>query len=224
MYDWSKYPQNSECQIAALPDIYLEYIGHKTDGLFVEAGSFNGINWSNTFPLVLAGWHGLCVEPNPRSFSDLNRNRGHIQGMILENVALGCHIGETTLFLGGSTSTTNPETVAIYSEVPTLQSAGLGLGRKITVPVVTLDSLLAKHNWPAAYDVLSLDIEGSEIDVLSCHDIKAHKPALAIIETHALSEFSVLSAKAEHIDKYFYGHGYYKIYEDSINSIYFCTG
>jgi hypothetical protein len=39
-------------------------------GFYVDVGSFHPIKWSNTYRFYLAGWHGICVDPNP-AFTEL---------------------------------------------------------------------------------------------------------------------------------------------------------
>ena len=47
----------------------------KDPGFFVDIGATNGIEKSNTYALELAGWRGICVEPNPHYFEELVNNR-----------------------------------------------------------------------------------------------------------------------------------------------------
>jgi Methyltransferase FkbM domain len=49
---------------------------------YVELGAFDGVQESNSrfFDLCL-GWEGLLIEPNPRIYPDLTRNRPHAHRM-----------------------------------------------------------------------------------------------------------------------------------------------
>lgn len=51
----------------------LEKVGNK--GFFVDVGAYDGIESSNTYALELAGWDGICFEPNPEAFAKLKKNR-----------------------------------------------------------------------------------------------------------------------------------------------------
>jgi len=51
----------------------LEKVGPK--GFFVDVGAYDGIESSNTYALELAGWDGICIEPNDEAFTKLKINR-----------------------------------------------------------------------------------------------------------------------------------------------------
>ncbi|MGI8984553.1 MAG: FkbM family methyltransferase, partial [Acidimicrobiales bacterium] len=45
-------------------------------GVFVDVGANDGVSFSNTLLLERErGWRGLCIEPHPRAFEQLVRNR-----------------------------------------------------------------------------------------------------------------------------------------------------
>lgn len=47
----------------------------KTDGFFVDIGAHDGVTYSNSKHFEELGWRGVCVEPNPQVFRQLQRNR-----------------------------------------------------------------------------------------------------------------------------------------------------
>jgi hypothetical protein len=54
----------------------LKFYNNKTDGYFIEIGASNGINLSNTYLLEKDyHWKGICVEPIPKNFELLCKNR-----------------------------------------------------------------------------------------------------------------------------------------------------
>lgn len=208
------------CQIPILPQVYDEYIGYKTDGFFVEVGAFDGLCWSNTLPLVEAGWRGIMIEPDPISFASLQARHGGNDKLVLMNVAAGRKQCAANLYLGGSISTMHKPTLRLYQELPDFSFTGLKEERTYEVEVRTMNVILRQGNCPKNYDVLVIDVEGSELDVLKGYAISRYRPTLAIVETHARYHDERLSAKAPLIDAYFTERGYTRIYEDTINSIY----
>lgn len=58
-------------------EIALDYFKNKTNGVFVEAGAWDGEQYSNTLLLEKElGWTGLLVEPNPPIYNKiLEKNR-----------------------------------------------------------------------------------------------------------------------------------------------------
>jgi FkbM family methyltransferase len=53
-----------------------EYLKRKENGVFLDVGAHDGVFLSNSYFFEKARhWRGLCVEPNPRLYKDLVRNR-----------------------------------------------------------------------------------------------------------------------------------------------------
>ena len=212
--------QEHSSQIVNLNDLYMEHVGYKTDGRFVEVGAFNCINWSNTLCLVIAGWSGIAIEPQPGPFSECVELHKDNPRIILENCCIGRENGKTKLYLGGSNSTIVPETVDIYNSIGQFKISGLDKNKFIECNLFTLDFILDKHNWQPRFDVLVVDVEGAELDVLFGFALGKWLPKMAIIETHALHPDERLGGDAEAINEYFANYHYQKVSEDSINSIY----
>lgn len=40
-------------------------------GFFVDVGAYDGVESSNTYALELAGWKGICIEPNKQAYEKL---------------------------------------------------------------------------------------------------------------------------------------------------------
>lgn len=84
----------------------LERSGDNTGGFFLEFGATDGVLLSNTGLLEQHfGWHGLCAEPNPRFFPQLQANRR----CQVSDQYIGATTGDTVDFLladayGGSTT------------------------------------------------------------------------------------------------------------------------
>lgn len=55
--------------------VYECYFKNKTDGYFIDIGTHNGIDFSNTKFFEDIGWTGVCVEPNPIIFKQLQSVR-----------------------------------------------------------------------------------------------------------------------------------------------------
>lgn len=217
-----RYIESPTNQIENLLDLYAEHIGYKESGVFVEVGAHDGKQWSCTWGLALAGWRGLCVEPNPTYAAACRATYAAYPRIETVCVAVGREAGTAELYLSGSTSTIIPEMVAIYNGYSELQ--GGSLERSIPVQVVTLDSLLAERDWPAWYDVLVVDVEGAELDVLEGYTLPRWRPTLAIVETHALLDYAPLAERAGPINAYFARHGYALVQADTVNSVYVAKG
>lgn len=129
-------------------------------GVFVEVGAHDGVSDSNTFYFEQAGWTGLCIEANPALWDRLAANRL-------------CGIGRYAV--GGDRGRT-------FDVHPNDKWSGFGRGgRPITVPVKSLADALSEAGI-GGIDLLSLDVEGSELDVWGTFDHNLHKPKIVIVE------------------------------------------
>lgn len=70
-------------------------------GYFVDIGAHDGIVHSNTYTLEHDfGWIGVCVEPDPGPFAELNHNRA----CLTSGVAISDHDGEVTIWPAGQSA------------------------------------------------------------------------------------------------------------------------
>jgi FkbM family methyltransferase len=119
-------------------------------GFFVEVGGGYGIRHSNTYWLEQKGWRGLVVEADERNLSAIQQFRN----VTLEHCAAASFDGETA-FTQCADSTLSGvlrnNTIPRYSDT--------------RVTARRLDTLLQQRGLPAP-DLISIDTEGSELDVL----------------------------------------------------------
>jgi len=201
------------CQVPAsvLQGIYLEQFGYRETGLFVEVGAWDGVQFSNTWGLAHAGWHGLYIEANPESIEACRRNHaGH--SVEIETCAIGNGNGECDLFLGGSVSTLMENHARAW---------GIPLTKHVRVPMRTLDFVLEKHNWPVRYDLLVVDVEGAEEAALRGYSIHRWRPRVAIIETHEGGGLAEPPSRiVEFCAGYFWTFRFRNVWHDAVNTIY----
>jgi FkbM family methyltransferase len=207
-------------QVKGLSEIYLNTFGYITDGFFVEVGAFNCLNWSNTHRLALAGWSGLLIEPQEQYTDDCRKLYADNPNVTVAQCCVGRYNGKTKLYLGGSLSTTKPNMINVYNDISWSQSSGLSHDNYVEVDIFTLDKLLIDYQAPVRFQVLSIDVEGAEMDVLESFDIDKWQPELVIVEAHEQYPDERLSIKSEAINNYFDFASYSKVYSDHINNIY----
>lgn len=149
-------------------DIFIaELLGYKRNGIFIDIGANDGITINNTYYFEKElGWTGVAIEPIPKMFESLQKNRTC-------NTFNGCVTKEpgSARFLeisGGSNMLSTLE----------FNNKGLSARRlrknairnnasinEIDVECVTL-SMVSEKFGIEKIDVLSLDIEGGELEVL----------------------------------------------------------
>ena len=157
----------------------LAMCGGRQGGRFAEIGAFDGVLHSNTcFLEADHGWGGVLVEPNPILFARLATSR---KSACLER-AVHREGGQLLSFVPSQ----EIGTLAEYAE-----SDGYAEHRRqaisenglITVETVTFDQMdEADGQAGSGFDYVSLDTEGSELDILRTIDLARHAIALFTIE------------------------------------------
>jgi FkbM family methyltransferase len=152
-------------------DKKLEYYLDFDNGYFVELGANDGVNQSNTLYFErFRGWKGVLVEPYQPNFENLMRNRSSIN--FFKNVAcVGPSYKKSTISLAYSNLMTS--TLGIESEISNpvghaVQGADFWGGESFIFDAAaqTLGSLLVEACAPVLIDLLSLDVEGVELEIL----------------------------------------------------------
>lgn len=151
----------------------LFFSGKKRNGFFVEVGTGDGERLSNTFMLERSyGWKGVLFEPN-RQFGDSIRK---CRSAILDcRAAFSCD-NKTLNFIENS-SAGELSTLSQYAEDEQVSPQS-----QYAVDCVTLNTAFEQHRVPSSIDFLSIDTEGSEIDVLSGLDLERYDVKFMVIE------------------------------------------
>jgi FkbM family methyltransferase len=134
-------------------------------GVFVDVGAGDGERGSNTLYFEQLGWHGLCVEPDPRNQRPLRERRR----CLVETCAVAPTSGTTTF--------------GMYTPKPSwsgLRRHGADY-QQIDVTCATLDDLLRRSHIDQI-DLISIDVEGTELEVWDSFDADQYRPAIVIIE------------------------------------------
>jgi FkbM family methyltransferase len=133
-------------------------------GVFVDIGAGDGVRGSNSLYFENLGWRGLCVDADPRNHQPL-RSR--------------CCAVDTCAV----SATPGLWPFGMYAHKPSwsgLQRTGPDY-REIVVTCRTLHDLL--DQWCIRQiDLLSIDVEGTELDVWDSFNADEHRPAVVIVE------------------------------------------
>ena len=151
-----------------LEDAYLMRIFRgRSSGWYVDVGANDGVFISNTFALYRLGWRGICLEPHPQAHAKLLANRPRD---ICLQCAVGNQNGEVELAWDGDVS----EGARIGGRTRSGHSAKVAIRR--------LADILGENNVPKDFDLLSIDVEGMEIEVLDSLDWSQYSPRVIIVE------------------------------------------
>jgi len=156
-----------------------QYFGNAGNGYFVEVGANEPVSdFSQTWHLEKLGWRGILIEPNRALYDECVRTRPRSKPY---NVACSSpdKIGVAELkipYLADGTTDTGK--AALETEI---DHAGYSRYRTERVRVVTLDSIL-EENGVDSIDFLSIDVEGTELDVLKGCNLERYRPRLILLE------------------------------------------
>ena len=149
-------------------------------GFFVEIGAWDGEIISQTIRLEQdKGWKGICVDPFPHGFS--NRDCDVVWRAISKD-------GKDREFLQVSIDRRNGGDVSYFSGFADSMGANLELiydhcdYNRVTVKTVTIDNLWERYKLPNYVDFLSIDTEGSELEIFQSIDFNKLSFGLIVFE------------------------------------------
>ena len=147
----------------------LRFYDNKPNGFFVEIGSSDGIELSNTYLLEKNHqWKGICVEPIPSKFKALCKNRPNSlccpHAVYNEsNKQVVFDICNKLDLLSGIS-----DNIDCHKKIVNENKT------QIIVKTISLNDLLDKANSPSFIEYLSLDTEGSELEILKSVDFQKY--------------------------------------------------
>ena len=153
-----------------------EVLRGRRNGYFLDFGTFDGVNHSNTFYFEkYLGWKGICVEPNPLYYADACA----VRNCITVNAALWPKSRQSLEFFDahGLSSLVQFKDTDSNAEL-----RGKFAKKIISVDTINPTELLDRFAAPSLIEYMSLDVEGCELDVLQSLDLKRYRIALATIE------------------------------------------
>lgn len=163
-----------------LDEVLAKYL-RKDKGFFVEIGAHDGVSGSNTKYLELNGWEGICVEANPNVFDKLKANRT----CRVENVAVWKDDVDLEFLsitgypeqLSGILESYDPRHLARVDRELAVHG---GTRKIVNIAGRKLDTLVDRKE----IDFLSIDTEGSELEILKAIDFSKHDIAVLCIENN----------------------------------------
>jgi FkbM family methyltransferase len=147
-------------------DVLLaEAIGWPPGGTFIELGGNDGLQASNSFLLERElGWRGILIEAIPQLAAEAQRNRP-----------------EAIVICAAASSSAQCGIIGMaYQD---LMSKVLAGANDLMVATTTISTVIDQVAEGKAPDLLSIDVEGHELEVLGGLDLERHHPRWILIET-----------------------------------------
>ena len=137
---------------------------NKPNGYFVEFGAADGVNYCNTYLLEKQfSWTGIIAEPNRSFLPNIKANRK----CIIEEDCVWSRSGETLPF-----TATEEGSLSTLSAFSNEDHHDRSRAETYNVQTVSLLDMLVKHHSPEVIDYVSIDTEGSELDIISAFDFR----------------------------------------------------
>jgi FkbM family methyltransferase len=161
-------------------------------GYYVELGANDGVAQSNTLILELFyNWTGLLIEPVPNNFARLIRNRSARRNRFIQTACVSNEYALDEVVMAPANLMSTPLGLDndIVNPIAHARSAlqFLGGGEKVLdlihVPAMTLTQALILADAPSLISLLSLDVEGAEMEVLRGVDFSRYRFESIIIES-----------------------------------------
>lgn len=165
------YAQSGEDRVAAFA---LHEMGIDLPS-YLDLGAHHATWLSNTYYFYRRGSSGVCVEADPDLLRRIKRRRPRDACL---NVAIGPEDGRATFYV------MNESTLSTLSDGGAEKDPGVGsdVNRTIEVEVLSPTTLLTRH-CPSMPQLVSLDVEGLDLEILAAWDFERHRPEVFIIET-----------------------------------------
>jgi FkbM family methyltransferase len=200
----------------------LKYINYK-NGYFVELGANDGINQSNTYYFEKKlDWMGILIEPILHNYLNCvsnrsKRNKYHCKACVSfeykEEIVPLYWANLMTTSLAKNLKTFNVD--SHLSEKTEFKYGSKGF-IKIGAEAATLTSILVESDAPRLIDLLSLDVEGDEIQVLSGLDHSVFRFRYIVVESRNFEEISkLLQSQGYHFVEALTHHDY--LFKDALN-------
>jgi FkbM family methyltransferase len=172
-------------------DIFcLLLAGGKSDGFFVEFGACDGVLISNSFLLEKNfGWKGILAEPSPAWHEKLRQNRD----CIIETKCIWKASGEKLLF--AEMENDNYLTQSGIVETSFLEDQSIS--KQYEVETISLFDALNKNNAPKHIDMLSVDTEGSELEILAPFPFDLYSFGFICVEHHQIEQETAIKSLLE---------------------------
>ena len=164
--------------------VYETFFKDKKEGVYVDIGAHNGVKFSNTcFFEKELGWNGICIEPIPEVFAELEKNRKAVcvQGCISNQAGISpfMRIKGPSEMLSGLVDKYDTKHV---------ERIDRSLSRKGSKEFLEVQCYLfhdlMEQNGIDHIDFLSLDVEGGEYDILSSIDFSKVKIDVIAVENN----------------------------------------
>jgi FkbM family methyltransferase len=150
-------------------------------GVCIDIGAGIGTERSNTYYFEKNYWRCLCIEPNPKLYNHMRMYR-----RLAMNIACSNYDKKGVPFHIYDINDGNQEAISslvVDQRLVDSHKEMINSVEEIKVEVKKLDSVLSRINLEKI-DFVSIDTEGTELEVLMGFDLSRWKPKLLVVENN----------------------------------------
>ena len=179
-------------------------------GTYIDIGANHPTISNNTYFFYQLGWRGIAVDGNPKYVKDYEILRP-------EDTFLNCLVSDSekecefTIFPDDTMSTVDEETAIRYRTRFSLKNIESYILRSTTIYDIWNESFFEDVH------LLSIDIEGEEMNALKGMNIEVFRPGVISIEIKNLSLYNPLSNE---VVKFLTNYGYRLVSKTPLDSIF----
>jgi FkbM family methyltransferase len=192
IYSW-------EGEDALLWKLFNDFLGVR-NGFYVDVGAHHPHALSNTHFLYENGWRGINIDAMPGSMAAFKQFRP-------EDTNIECGVSKLpgmlrfSMFEEAALNGFLPDSMVEYHV-----RRGCDLVNQAEVQTESLASILTRVDAPREIDLLSVDVEGLDIEVLESNDFSRWRPKVILAEIIGCSD--IVSVMNSPIARFVEGKGY----------------
>ena len=156
-------------------DVILQIYLPEKHGFYLDIGAGRPITGSNTFALYLRGWRGVCIDPisvNSR-LQKIFRPKDEILNILISSQESEIDFWEFEPYEYSTASRAVADRVKLYPGIRLLSYS-----KKLVKPL----SSIAPNLSPLEPGLLSVDVEGFDLEVLKSNDFMKFRPRVICVE------------------------------------------
>jgi FkbM family methyltransferase len=170
------------------------YLQRKQNGFYMDIGANDGVTASNTCVFEQLGWRGVCIEPQPEIYKQLRKSRK----CDCYNVAISSQSDDSVEFVIADDHGVNPCSGLADGFTEYLQTSINERGLKtktIKVKTMTFEDVMKNYPDITHIDYMSIDVEGSEVNILETIDFEKYSFGFVSIEGNEPEKITDLMKK-----------------------------
>ncbi|HZX36132.1 MAG TPA: FkbM family methyltransferase [Thermodesulfobacteriota bacterium] len=178
---------------------------------YLDIGAHDPFHFNNTFLFYQKGCTGVNIEPNPFLFKRLLSKRGRDINL---NAGIAAKEGSLDFYV----ITTDASTLSTFSKETAERYCSFGnqkIKEILKINVLNVNDVVKKH-FSQKPNLVSLDVEGLEMEILRSFDFGSFRPEVFCIETITYAE----EKKVAEITEYMQSVGYMVHADTWINTIF----